>query len=640
MPLKSPRAVEADMSRADPAKVKRFFARYFPRGTIDRVLLVNPPDADSALFRFDTARRGRYTNYPPYGLAVLAQHLRDIGVDVRVLNLNYLILKTCHEVERKAFDFDRVWQERLNHEIETYKPDMVGVTCMFTMTHTSFKRVCEQAGRGGVPVAIGGVHVTNDVERVLDDIPFAQVAFLREGDLAIKRFVQAVRGEIDCECMGQVILAGEEGRQRFLDECQPSEAEMDVLPAYDLFDIGELSRYGTIGAFYCFKPKGTRFATVLSNRGCRAQCTFCSVRNFNGAKVRQRSVEAVLDELQTLKEVYGIGHVMWLDDDLLKDDRRTLALFNGMVRRNLGLTWDATNGVIAASCSAEMVHAMADSGCIALNIGMESGSPTILRQVKKPGTLRNFVQAAENLRLRPEIHSSLFLMIGFPGETMGNIIETIATAREMDLDWCRISPLQPLPNTPMYDDMVERGLIQDVGSKELRFMGGAYGKQTEIEQGLRLATSNFEEAFCSIPHNAIPTEDQITDIWFYMNYHLNFHRLFTEDRPVKIRQQFAHLQTLADVISLDNAFALYFIGYLQHKTYGKTEAAIVDRLAKRLATSPYWQDRFRAFGLALDDVATANFKNKEIPRLLPGKLPEDHRRYEDTVSEHDMDRDA
>ena len=65
-----------------------------------------------------------------------------------------------------------------------------------------------------------------------------------------------------------------------------------------------------------------QFATVLSNRGCRAQCTFCSVRNFNGVSVRQRSVESVLDELELLKDRYGIGHFVWLDDDLLKDHRR------------------------------------------------------------------------------------------------------------------------------------------------------------------------------------------------------------------------------------------------------------------------------------------------------------------------------
>lgn len=575
-------------------KVDEFFAHYFPYG-IERVLLVNPPDADSSMFRVETARRGRYTNYPPYGLAVLAQNLRSIGIEVRLLNLNHIVLKACRT--EYFFDFDKKWQDALAQEIADFAPDLVGVTCMFTMTHTSLKRVCEHAARAGAVVAIGGVHVTNDVERVLDDVKHARVAFLREGDVSIKSFVRACNGDIPFDRMGQVILDDNGLRHRFLAEQQPGEDEIDVQPAYDLCDVSDLSRHGTVGAFYCFKPKDAKFATVLSNRGCRAQCTFCSVRNFNGKRVRQRSIESVLDELQTLEEVYGIDHVMWLDDDLLKDHARAIALFNGKVQRGLKLTWDATNGVIAASCTEEVVSAMAASGCIALNIGMESGSPEILRQVKKPGTVRNFIEAANVLRRYPVIHSSVFLMIGFPGETMRHIMQTIETAREMDLDWYRISQLQPLPNTPIYDAMVEQGLIQDVGSRELRFMGGAYGKQTEIEQGLRLTTENFKEAFASIPMDAMPNADQLTDIWFYMNYHLNFRRLFTEENPIKIEQQFAHLRTLCDVISPENGFALYFISFLQQKFTGNANPAMLDRLHRRLETSPYWRDRFAAFDL-------------------------------------------
>ena len=113
----------------------------------------------------------------------------------------------------------------------------------------------------------------------------------------------------------------------------------------------------------------------------------------------------VLDELEILEQQYGIGHFVWLDDDLLKDETRAMALFNGMVQRNLKMTWDATNGLIAASCSEEIVQAMAESGCIAISIGMESGNPTILKQVKKPGTIKNFIAAAEAFRKTPEIHA-------------------------------------------------------------------------------------------------------------------------------------------------------------------------------------------------------------------------------------------
>ncbi|MCM0018643.1 MAG: radical SAM protein [Tagaea sp.] len=620
-------AVDSDGARG-------FLARRFAGQKIRTVLLVNPPDGTAELFRIETAMRRRYPNYPPYGLGIIAQNLREVGIEVAIVNLNHEVLKAARRHgEAAAFDFDAVWTAALDDAIARHRPDAIGVTCMFTMTHESLKRTCERAAGSGIPVVIGGVHVTNDVERVLDDIPCATAAFTREGDIAIKRFVRAVNGTGAVEDLGQVILNDSDlgVRYRFLAECQPESAEMDTIPAYELLEIGDLTAEGVMGNFYGFKPPGTRFATSLSARGCRAQCTFCSVRNFNGKGVRQRSVDSVLDELQMLKEVHGVGHIVWLDDDLLKDERRAIELFGGMVRRNLGMTWDATNGVIAASCTEPVVHAMRDSGCIALNIGMESGNPTVLKQVKKPGTVRNFVEAAAVLKKFPEIHARVFLMLGFPGETMAMIADTINVARAMDLDWCSTTVLQPLPNTPIYDSMVAQGLIKAMKASEVRFNSGGYGKQNELDSGERLATRSFDEAFASIPMDAIPNSAQLEDIWFFMNYHLNFHRLFSETREMKLRQQMMNLRTLSDVISPEHGLALYFTGYLQHRLEGRIEPALIARLKRKLAEGDYWSDRFAAFGLSASDLERADFRNKEIARLLPGKLPRDDRRFEDLV---------
>jgi radical SAM superfamily enzyme YgiQ (UPF0313 family) len=601
--------------------------RVFPKRRIEKVLLVTPPDADAGIFRFSTAKRGRYTNYPPYGMLILARNLRNIGIDARVLNLNNEILARVQACDKpEDFQFDAVWQGVLDTELATFRPDLVGVTCMFTMTHASFKAVCERVALQDYPVAVGGVHVTNDVDRVLDDIPCVSFAFTNEGDQAIKTFVKVVNGEQTMSALGQVIFNDpaspdkETRRQRFIMSQQPDEEQISITPAYDLIDIDQYSQRGTIGAFYCFKPRESRFATVLSNRGCRAQCTFCSVRNFNGAGVRLRSIESVVDEIELLVNEYNIDHIMWLDDDLFRNEKRMIALCNEIVRRNLGITWDATNGVIAASCTEELIAASAESGCIAVNIGMESGNPQILKGVRKPGTVNSFLKAAEVLRRYEQIHSSVFLIVGFPGETMRMIYDTIKVASALDLDWYRISQLQPLPNTPIYDSMVEQGLIAKVGDKELRFMGGAYGKQTEIEQGLRPATLDFEAAFGSIPLDSVPDKDQLTDIWFYMNYHLNFHRIFHETRAVKIGQLIAHLRVLGDIISPENGFALYFLGFLQYKQTGRIEPEIIERLRGRLATSGYWRDRFHAFGLSTDHLIDLKFPNEAVPRVLPREV--------------------
>lgn len=600
-------------------KEARFFLdRLFSGRPVQRVLLINPPDASKELFQLDTAKRGRYTNYPPYGLAVLAQTLRAKGLDISILNLNHHVIKTASK-SKGEFDFDAAWKTRLAAALKSFKPDLAGVTCMFTMTHTSLHRVCDEIAAAGVPVAIGGVHVSNDVERVLTDITSASVAFLREGDNILPDFVDAANGRKPIEQLGQVILRDGPIRHRFLSEVQPSADQLNNLPAHDLVEeLGEHSAFGVVGAFYWLRPRTVRFATALSNRGCRAACTFCSVRNFNGLGVRLRSINSVVDELERMRDDHGIGHVMWLDDDLLMDHPRAISLFNEMVRRNLGITWDATNGLIAFSCTDEVISAAEASGCIAVNIGMESGNPKILREIKKPGKVDTFLRAAEIFRKHEKIHSCGLLMVGFMGETMRMVFDTIKVAREMDLDWYRISPLQPLPNTPIYDSMLAQGLIKYDDTAQVVFQGGAFGRQVSIEAGQSLSSPNFKETFSHIPLNSVPTPDQITDIWFYMNYHLNFHRLFHETRPEKLRQQVANLNNLTDVISPENGFALYFLGVLQYRLERKIDPKLIARLRTRLASSPYWKDRLEAFGLRPEDLETLRFDIPEqAGRLLP-----------------------
>ena len=390
---------------------------------------------------------------------------------------------------------------------------------------------------------------------------------------------------------------------------------MDICPSYDLLDIPEYSKYGTIGAFYCFKPKETVFATVLSNRGCRAQCTFCSVRNFNGKGVRTRDPIKVADEIEILANDYGVEHFMWLDDDLLKDHNRAITLFDEITKRNLDITWDATNGLIASSCTNEIVDAMEKSGCIAVNIGMESGNSKILREIRKPGTVDVFIKAAEVFRKYKKIHTSVLLMVGFPVETLRMVQDTINVARQMDLDWYRISPLQPLPNTPMHDAMVEQGLIKDEKAGEVRFMGGSYGKQAEIENGIRSSADKLFASFGDLGFDDVMSPNHITDLWFYMNYVLNFQQIFFEEPPSKLAQLKAHLNALSEVISPENGFALYFLGYLQVQEHGYVEPSLIERFEKKLDGSNYWRERLNTFQLKCEDLRSAKFESVDIPVL-------------------------
>ncbi len=627
-------------------------AKLFGGKPVRKVLLVNPPDVHGALFDYDTAKRGRANNYPTYGLGVVARHVMNNGYEAKICNLNHELLKVVAASENgESFDYTATWKEVLFGVIEDYQPDLIAVTCIFSVTGPSLKEVCGackeitpswlEDGRK-VPVAIGGVHVTHDVQNIMNDIPQADFAFLNEAEKAFIRFIDCVNGKISIDQIGQVIFRQPSGNSgvRFGKQFVPEGDDLDTIPPYEIMDIATHSKIGTLGSWYGFRYEDTCIATVLSNRGCRAACTFCNVRSFNGKGVRQRSVESVLDELTRLNHEHGVGHIIWLDDHLLMNESRAIELFNGMVKRNLKMTWDATNGVIAASLRDEVVDAAAASGCIGLNIGVESGNANILRSIKKPGTPRIFLRAAEVLKKYPQINTRALLIIGFPNETMRMIFDTIKLCEEMNLDWHNLAILQPWKNTPIYDAMVEQGLLGEQegslkgedGADVSPYQLGPYSRQRAVEQG-KIQQSQFGEKtgrqtsgllgvvdFYDL--DRVPKANELDDIWFYMNVRLNFSRLLREKRPVKLKQQLKWLRYVATKTAPDNAIILYFYAYVQYCVLGDIEEAVVERLKSRLEQSVYWQERFMLFGLSVNDVVRREFPETIDCGQIPDTLPE------------------
>lgn len=593
--------------------------RLFPNGKLDRVLLVSPPDTDSSMFNYETAKSGRYWNFPPYGLGTIATHLRNDGITVDLINLNHEILKACsNTLSKDDFNFEKEWITKLTEKIFIFQPDIIGVTCMFTQTHKSTVNVVNEIKclYPNIPIIAGGVHITNSFvnektsDNLCQDLSSVDVLFFYESELAFKQFIKVVNKEALPNSLSQIYFNSNEGEKLFIENnIFPQEEDLDVIPAHDLLNTAELSKYGTIGSFYCLKDKDTKFTTVLSNRGCRAQCTFCSVRNFNGKSVRMRPIQSIIDELLMLSDKYGIGHIMWLDDDLLFNHKRAIKLFNEMVKKNVGMTWDCTNGVLAASCTDEVISAAAESGCIGLNIGMESGNPEVLRQIKKPANVETLLNASDILKRYEQINSRVFLMIGFPGESYRMILDTLNVAHEMSLDWYNITILQPLPNTPIFDSMVKQGYLDKIAFKEIRYNSGVYGKHRKIaeEGGRDLLSSDFKNTFSGKDLDSLPTHEELDTIWAYMNYHLNFDRLRYEKRPEKLKQQLKYVGNIRDLVAPENAFAMYYYGYLEEKIFSKIDKNSIEMLENRLTESPYWEKRFKEFNLSTDHLRKASF---------------------------------
>lgn len=577
----------------------------FSQITIKKILLINPPTVSEDVFDISLAKRKRYSAFPPYGLLVIAEHLRKNGFEVEVLDLQYQILSRVHAVSPDDdFQYTQEWKLFLEGKIEEFQPDLVGVTCMFTMTHNASKEVVREVkALRNIPVVLGGVHVTNNTSDILRDISVADIACTHEAEVSFIHLLCALNGEGAWGGLSNIsmVIHGAYYEVGGLEGVPKS--EINIIPAFDLVDINNYSQVGSVGSFLSLLPDETRAGTVLANRGCRGKCTFCSVRSFNGAGVRSRSVDSTADEISILYNEYGISHIMWLDDDLFVNGRTTVALFNEIVRRGLKITWDASNGVIAAALTPEIMQASAESGCIGLNFGFESGNPAMLRKMRKPGTIEDYLRAAELCKKYPQVSTRGFLMMGFPDETFGMMTETMELAVKMQMDWYNITILQPLPSTEL-----GQGLPEDGITEEVKYNIGPFGKQNESEKRQDGLVASFAEEFSHLRPNVVPTKDQLSHIWLYMNYVTNFARIKDVHNPIKQKMLHMHVKNIADRITEKHGFAHYFTGILEEKLGNLEEAKRRAELTRvSLENSAYWRDKFSAFGL---DAELTAFKSR------------------------------
>ena len=552
--------------------------------SINKVLLINPLQLPAEFFDSEMAKMKRYFCYPPYGIGILATLLKKNNLIVEILDLNYELLKLnlLDNSELEAQE-RRLIEAKLK---EMGCVELIGISCMFTLTHQSFKRACKvlRSLEFNGLISAGGVHVTNDQIRILTDVPEIDLVFPYESEEKFIDFVCAVNNK----------------------QQEDVSNPLDLSPDYLNLPIGTYGDFGEVGAYRFWWRPNTKAGTILSNRGCRAHCTFCSVEGFNGPGVRSRSIKSVVDEIENQKDKFGVNHLMWLDDDLFFDHARTVGLFNEIVRRGLDITWDASNGIIASAASDEIISAASESGCIGLHVGIESGNKEILKSIRKPSGIRHFIDLGERLKKYPKIFSKGFLIIGFPNETIGQINDTIKLAQDMSLDWYTISLLSPLPSTKIYDQMVDLGLInsEKIDSKEINYGSMQTGLQKRREYDLRHDAGNIN-ALTSLDTNLIPSRELLQEIWFDVDYHINYSGInkgLNNEKLLKLKLFLEDVSTR--MTAGKNPLVKYYLANINANLGFSCESKeLLCSSRALLAESSLWRGRFKNLNLEISDHA-------------------------------------
>ncbi len=208
------------------------------------------------------------------------------------------------------------------------------------------------------------------------------------------------------------------------------------------------------------------YVSLYTTRGCPAQCTFCLwPQTLSGHPWRKRSTDDVAREMANAKTLWPNVKEFFFDDDTFNIQKaRTIELCAKL--KALGLTWSCTSRV---TTDYETLKAMKEAGCRLLIVGYESGDQQILKNIKKGATIeraRDFTRDCHKLGL--VVHGD-FIM-GLPGETHETINNTIAFAKELDVETIQVSVAHAYPGTELYDYAVSNGFM--VGDNKMVDEGG------------------------------------------------------------------------------------------------------------------------------------------------------------------------
>ena len=306
-----------------------------------------------------------------------------------------------------------------------------------------------------IKIAFVGPHVSVLPEKSLRDCPDIDFVCRKEFDYAVVDYANAKPLE---EITGVSFLR--DGKVVHNPDA-PQIQNLDALPhVTEIYkrDL-DVTRYNVP---FLLHP----YVSLYTTRGCPAQCTFCLwPQTLSGHPWRKRSTDDVAAEMAKAKQKWPEVKEFFFDDDTFNIQKaRTIELCAKL--KPLGLTWSCTSRV---TTDYETLKAMKEAGCRLLIVGYESGDQQILKNIKKGATIeraRQFTKDCHKLGL--VIHGDLIM--GLPGETHQTINNTIAFAKELDVETIQVSVAHAYPGTELYDHAVKNGFI--VGDNKMVDEGG------------------------------------------------------------------------------------------------------------------------------------------------------------------------
>lgn len=371
--------------------------------------------------------------FPPLGLLYVAAALRAEGHRVQVL------------------DGDPLLETDMAARVASFAPELIGLSCL-TMTVQRASALAEELRSllPEVPQMVGGAHATAAPQDALRRLG-ADVVVVGEGEATAVAVARCLaEGGDPTGLPGTVTARGAGPPRPLLDTLDDL-----PLPARDLCDFERyLSPPGLIRGL-----GGDRHASILAGRGCRYRCTFCASHLQLGRRLRMRSVDSVLAEIDHLVQRYSVRGLYFVDDIFTGDRPWVRSFCEALADRGHGLEWGCQSRI--ESVDRLTLARMRAAGCVQVDFGVESGSKAVLRGMKK-GTSNSRVVKAFDLVHAMGMRTGASFILGSPGESDADIRQTLTLARRIRSDWTVFFFSTPYPGTELWHQLRQQGRLDDL----------------------------------------------------------------------------------------------------------------------------------------------------------------------------------
>jgi len=383
---------------------------------------------------------------PPLNLAYLAGFLKK---KARALNL-------ALDVSILDLELDPLPLSTLKRELLARKPDLIGFTVNTNTlpSVTALSRVVKKI-LPCTSILLGGPHPTVEPEKTLEIAPCFDFIVCNEGEQTLLELViKLANGEHDFKSVNGLCFKTAETGAIVCSEARPFIEDLrDVgSPAIELLDYEKYLKYPQSPGIW------KKTANVFTERGCPFSCTFCASPVINKRVARFFPIDMVLTEIKQLKERYNIKHVNFRDSNFTLNRKRCIDLCLEMMRQKLDITWNCETRVNLVDKM--LLKIMKAAGCIKISFGVESGSPRILKEIKKGITVQD-VRKAFRLCADIGIKTQAYFMTGFPSEDIKDLDASLRLIEEIKPDFLFVSLVVPLPGTAIFSEFKDQNLISD-----------------------------------------------------------------------------------------------------------------------------------------------------------------------------------